>query len=978
MQLAFLAISIGVTILANYLKPTIHTDPTPEDKLTDSAFGAAVERGWGTTSHSGILIWRGPRHEEEVTQGGKGGGGGMGTWKYSQSFAMAFSAGPRARVLRIWKNKTKLIHDATSENSGSISQVDMRFYPGDETQLPDPTIEAVEGSGKVPGYRGLCYIVFKDTDTTDDGGRIPDLMAEITSTPGAGDPIYHKVALEDIGTGITSISDLRADKYSSFVYGRCNLGFIKINADKDEEVYAGYPLESYYIKDWDLDDSGRPWVIDWETPTLGAGGEARLVRLNSNTMAGEPCQPLSTPFTAVDGSNRQWDRVCCVGNDAALLAISGVRGPDWPTNQNPHCCLALYHYAWDAQEQVHTMTETWRKWVEGSDLAGLERFAAPKAANDIYAVLNNPGKLVRILDGAASTTDWTGRDTTNILYVSANNELAVLDDDHAARFWKLSDSSWHATSIASQGRHLLTLWPESDAVWCQEDDVSLHYALNRVDLVQRETSLSISTSAERMDCFEWDCQSFYAPSAPCETDCIAKYLLREENGARANVADIVRDLCALGGIDDVDVSTIDDTILGFRSPGNVAPRSDLEVLARAFLLEQVEDGTTLAIQRIYPAVPKPVTEIPWAELGAYEKSETPPSPLIHTELNELEHPKKVIVQSLDRDHVYERGGEQAFRADTTSRLTETYDCCQCVLTEQERKAKAGSLLINRWAERQSYWGVTSRKYYDLKPGDLIRVRPPNEDHRIVLKKVSLGSPGLIKWEGVRSAYQLPELPAGAEPVDTPDPVPNGYYLAASLFGYSPRCDFNFNAVRTGFLPWGGKLYVGPDWDPDSLHITDYSAYRDGSLPPVSYWTGAYGTVGRASGKWYAEVTCSGGLNINTIIVGIIAKGCEPGYWPLGLGTGQNPELGYGTWQWGYNNYPTDHPTTHTPLTPARKLGPGITAETWEYGLLYGIEDLAPMNKIGIMLDASGSPWTLKFSKDGVDFATAFEIPPISG
>lgn len=48
------------------------------------------------------------------------------------------------------------------------------------SQTPDSWIEAIEGSGNVPGFRGLAYIVFKDISISDFGNRIPSFSFEIT------------------------------------------------------------------------------------------------------------------------------------------------------------------------------------------------------------------------------------------------------------------------------------------------------------------------------------------------------------------------------------------------------------------------------------------------------------------------------------------------------------------------------------------------------------------------------------------------------------------------------------------------------------------------------------------------------------------------------------------------------------------------------------------------------------------------------
>ncbi|MGS4947764.1 phage tail protein [Meridianimarinicoccus sp. RP-17] len=160
--------------------------------VTSSAYGAAIPVGYGTLRMAGNIIWssgiRENRSERTVNTGGKGGGGPRQTivaYTYYASFALAFAAGPAGDVLRIWADG-KLIFDKRDPGARiARSDFRMRFYPGDETQLPDPAIAASVGADNAVAHRGLCYAVFEDLALGDFGNRIPNITAEITfqSTP---------------------------------------------------------------------------------------------------------------------------------------------------------------------------------------------------------------------------------------------------------------------------------------------------------------------------------------------------------------------------------------------------------------------------------------------------------------------------------------------------------------------------------------------------------------------------------------------------------------------------------------------------------------------------------------------------------------------------------------------------------------------------------------------------------------------------
>jgi hypothetical protein len=91
------------------------------------------------------------------------------------SFAVAFCEGEVARLGRIWADGQLLDPQGLT----------YRFYTGSETQLADSLIEAVQGSGAAPAYRGTCYIVFERLPLSRFGNRIPTISVELCRVVGA-------------------------------------------------------------------------------------------------------------------------------------------------------------------------------------------------------------------------------------------------------------------------------------------------------------------------------------------------------------------------------------------------------------------------------------------------------------------------------------------------------------------------------------------------------------------------------------------------------------------------------------------------------------------------------------------------------------------------------------------------------------------------------------------------------------------------
>lgn len=141
-----------------------------------STEGAAIPRIFGRVRLSGQLIWA-TRFKETASTSSSGGGKGDGgrgsvettTYSYSASFAVAICEGPITRIGSIWADGNLL----------DLTQISHRVHTGAEDQAPDSTIEAVEGTGNTPAYRGVAYVVFDDIPLSNFGNRLPQLTFEV-------------------------------------------------------------------------------------------------------------------------------------------------------------------------------------------------------------------------------------------------------------------------------------------------------------------------------------------------------------------------------------------------------------------------------------------------------------------------------------------------------------------------------------------------------------------------------------------------------------------------------------------------------------------------------------------------------------------------------------------------------------------------------------------------------------------------------
>ena len=149
----------------------IETGRVERFQLTGASDGAPIARVWGRMRVAGQVIWA-TRFLESANRSGGGKGSprpSVTSFSYSVSLAIALCQGEVQRLGRIWADGIEI----------PVGNLDLRFYPGDETQVPDPKIEAVEGAGLAPSYRGIAYVVIEDLDLSRFGNRIPQFTFEV-------------------------------------------------------------------------------------------------------------------------------------------------------------------------------------------------------------------------------------------------------------------------------------------------------------------------------------------------------------------------------------------------------------------------------------------------------------------------------------------------------------------------------------------------------------------------------------------------------------------------------------------------------------------------------------------------------------------------------------------------------------------------------------------------------------------------------
>jgi hypothetical protein len=152
---------------------SIETGRLDRLRLSTAGEGQPIPQIYGRMRVGGHIIWA-TQFKEHVSK--SGGGKGLSAqptireYSYSVSLAVALCEGEITSVNRIWTDGAEV----------SVFDLNMVVYPGSRDQMPDPKMEAVEGVGAVPAYRGTAYVVFEDLDLERFGNRVPQFSFEVT------------------------------------------------------------------------------------------------------------------------------------------------------------------------------------------------------------------------------------------------------------------------------------------------------------------------------------------------------------------------------------------------------------------------------------------------------------------------------------------------------------------------------------------------------------------------------------------------------------------------------------------------------------------------------------------------------------------------------------------------------------------------------------------------------------------------------
>ncbi len=693
-------------------------------KITGASYGAMIPKVYGSMRLAGNVIWVGPLRSETVSSGGGGKGGGSSSSHqsrvYSSSFAVGIAEGELGTLLKIWADGT-VIYDGSSSGDTLAADVRFRFYTGAADQQPDSIMEAEEGAGQVPAYRGLCYLVFDDLPLASYGNRLPNIEVLVST---AGLASYPAIAgTETTGdAGSLAYDPVRGQLFTYEVAGGTDrvrkFNSLTMEQTTTAEIGAGFPRLPTAAAGFCRDRAGRFWIGTGNG--LLPGRQIHLVDGNSLTTIlsedlpdGVGAVTFSTDIvSSLTGSrfqvagSQQSSQVVVFGSDLTVLGTSLTTAPVCTgavTDETEVAWLAFSGMASGPAISDLDIVAVSVSGVQGT--AGITYTPS-------FEISTLAASLLTPLGGAGSETNTI---TDLVGYLPQSREL-VFQNDYRLFKWSLdSKTMTQSRDITGLGGKLSlsNTHNGSELVMLKEGRyVTYLSAETLLELEQVDLQAFSEIEGPVQGCYDATSDSFMAVwsgSLP------HRLYLRRKAGEGAALADIVSDLSCTAGLSEsqIDVSRLDDTVPGYVISRPMTIADALQPLTHIGFFDAVESS-------------EKINYIPRNNIQSISISDEDllASPQIRRQ-QESELPVSISLNYLAAENGYQVGTQSERRQRDpvatmfgTSQITR--DLPMALTADQARQA-CQKTLSAAWTERQSLQLDLPIRYLALDPADVITV-----------------------------------------------------------------------------------------------------------------------------------------------------------------------------------------------------------------------------------------------------------------
>ena len=681
-----------------------------------------------------------------------------------------------------------------------------------------------------PATGGSSYITFDELPLKDFGNRIPNITAEVVAAGSIVHPSQH-VDLSSQGVDNWGKAGWRLDPERPYIYNLWSGWLLKVNRVTGQVVYreavgGAHPeVAALWVEQgWQGTPGAFAYAID---PVSGdvyvaENGSSRttFVRLDADTLQLKSWyrQGLFSPGAMLVYAGRYLACKSALGGPVVIIDFENpIGGPvEIGSVSDGHQSTG---FGLDPDKkrlyvisESNTGSQGWVSWFDASfeqhgpwhlvDDLGLPAGSSP--AGIAYDRASG-----RVIVGASSGLFACDPETLQIEqsllgsysgggFVDAWENQPTIDGElwlpHASTIWRIDTvtmtpiASWNVTSLFGLGLDAAVHDPLTEALWTSDGGV-------------------------------W------------------KLWFDRAGHGTVTLGGIVSELCGRAGLEpaDLDVSELDQEVLGYMVPRPVAVREALEKLQQAYLFDVVESDWTLAFRK---RERDPVLTIGDESLAAHEPGSQRPPKLLETRTQEAELPRRVTVRYLARENDYQAAAQQAqLIQDLYETRNELVLELPVVMTDDEAKRAAWAILASAWVERDGFELYLPPSFLTLDPGDVVDAIKITEaltaTIRLRLTEIDLSGGWLLKLKGVTDdpiVWQTNHLTGAPTPASEQTGIPfevpsQGFFL--NLPALSAE-DGQTGAFWLGAAPawsldntkWRGAVIYRSS---DGVSFTDYAA-----------------------------------------------------------------------------------------------------------------------------------------------------------
>ena len=706
--------------------PTQYGPKQTDLLVVSSNYGEMGPMVWATERLACKLIWSTARipHEHKETTGGKGGQPSQTTitTTYTQSMAYLICEGVAEGVTQIFVNgllKYNMSTTATvaTQIASAIGAANIQFYPGDETQLPNSTIQASLGVTLTPAYRGYCYMVVTDM--------------EVTDLPLA---FNFEVVVVKNGT------------YSDATTLTC----VRPIIDSNVSGVANYIPSARKVRgifgDWDSSYlTTNVWVYD-----LLPNGKSKKVKAISYPIA-----------TTAYGS------ILLSGNTNCICTL-------YNSNTANQWTLLTYD---ETAASLAGLVSPW--FVRAFYINGLSNAAnvtyfydqnilliAEFSTADVY-LLTTGAATAELIFSMPSGFTVDGIDCSDsYLYVACHNsgtghgKVRKYNKSTYAYISEVIDS----TTFGSVNSSLKVV--SDSAIYVAYTGVVVEVSGGAIG-----KTFTISTAID----FDNDTRptfNVFGDSIVIYGNGVAiggngsYFVSKTLSNGTVPLSDVVTDISVDCGLTagDIDVSQLSDTVYGFKIGTVGTGRSAIEALMPVYQFDAVEvDGKAVFVKRGQSSI----VTIPEDDLAAHEYGSAMPDQIYSTRKQEMELPLQVNVTYPDKDNNFLIGSQYSRRLTTLSKMI-TVVPLTVAISATKGKQVADILLANAWQGRNTHKIALGNKYSYITPTDLIKTSKGNISYTLRLTNRN-DAKGVISLDAAAeniSVYTQTNAPAPMLPAPT--------------------------------------------------------------------------------------------------------------------------------------------------------------------------------------------------------------------